>query len=450
MNSLARSNPSFHRFEPHRFIAKALLVVIALMAVTVLARAQTRIKDVATVGGARDNQLIGYGIVAGLDGQGDSDKQFTQQTISNLARKFGLIIPATDITNKNVAIVMVTANIPAFTHQGTKLNVTVASLADAKSLQGGVLLQTPLVAGDGQVYAVAQGSIFLGGFDAGSGGAGGSSVQKNHLDSGIVTDGAIMEQEIPTTLFSKGVLEVVLRQGDFTSAVRMANAINDQIAHIAEAVSPTTVQIFVPPDMQCPEKQMEFVARIENAEFVPDVPARIVINERTGTIVANANIQIAKVAVAYGNLTVAITNTQTVSQPNSFTGNGDTNVSDSGNTSTNTNSGTINNSGILGRNGNGSGNGRAGGRGDRGDRGGDRGPDDGDNGGGGGIHTQVVDNTTTNVQEEKRAMVVLNDMPTVEDVAFALNSMGATPRELMSILQSIKDAGALNAELVLE
>jgi len=417
MSSLVRSNlNNFYGFEPHRFIAKALLIIIALMVLTVLAQAQTRIKDVATVGGARDNQLIGYGIVAGLDGQGDSDKQFTQQTIANMARKFGIIVPPTDITNKNVAIVMVTANIPPFTKQGTRLNVTVASLADAKSLQGGVLLQTPLVAGDGQVYAVAQGSVFLGGFDAGTSGAGGSSIQKNHTTSGVVTDGAIVENEIPTSVFSKGLLEVVLHQGDFTSAVRMANAINDQIGHIAEAVSPTTVQVFVPREMQCPEKQMEFVARIENAQFVPDVPARIVINERTGVIVANANIQIAKVAVAYGNLTVAITNTQTVSQPNSFTGNG--NTINSGNT----------NSGVINNNGPGSGNG----------------------GGGPGIHTQVVDNTTTNVQEEKRSMVVLNDMPTVEDVAFALNSMGATPRELMSILQSMKDAGALNAELVLE
>jgi flagellar P-ring protein precursor FlgI len=430
MNSSTRSN----RFvELHRFIATALLVLFALMAVTVLARAQTRIKDVATVGGARDNQLIGYGIVAGLDGQGDSDKQFTQQTISNLARKFGLIIRPTDITNKNVAIVTVTANIPPFTKQGTKLNVTVASLADAKSLQGGVLLQTPLVAGDGQIYAVAQGSIFLGGFDAGTGGAGGASVTKNHTTSGVVTDGAIVENEIPTSVFSKGVLEIELRQGDFTSAVRMANAINDQIAHIAEAVSPTTVQVYVPREMQAPEKQMEFVARIENATFVPDVPARIVINERTGTVVANANIQISKVAVAYGSLTVSIVSSQQVSQPNSFTGNGD--ISNSGNRISN--SGIINNSG--------------GGRGGRGGRGGDRSADNGDDRGqNDGIHTQVTNNTTTNVQEEKRAIVVLDDMPTVEDVAFALNSMGATPRELMSILQSIKDAGALNAELVLE
>jgi len=414
MNSLIR----FRAVEVHRFIASALLILAALLAVTVMARAQTRIKDVATVGGARDNQLIGYGLVAGLDGQGDSDKQFTQQTIANMARRFGIIIPATDITNKNVAIVMVTANIPPFTQQGTRLNVTVASLADAKSLQGGVLLQTPLVAGDGQVYAVAQGSVFLGGFDAGTGGAGGSSIQKNHTTSGVVTDGAIVEQEIPTCLFSKGVLEINLRQGDFTSAVRMANAINDQIGHIADAISPTTVQVFVPPDMRAPEKQMEFVARIENAEFVPDMPARIVINERTGTIVANANIQIAKVAVAFGNLTVAITNTQSVSQPNSFTGNG--NTINSGNTGTFTNTNTNTGSGRINQ------------------------------GNADGAHTQVVDNTTTNVQEEKRAIVVFNDMPTVEDVAFALNSMGATPRELMSILQSIKDAGALNAELVLE
>jgi flagellar P-ring protein precursor FlgI len=450
MNSSIR----FSLREAHRFVATALLIFFGLIVISVLARAQTRIKDVATVLGARDNQLIGYGIVAGLDGQGDSDKQFTQQTMSNLARKFGIIIQPTDITNHNVAIVMVTATIPAFTRQGTKLNCTVASLADAKSLQGGVLLQTPLVAGDGQVYAVAQGSVFLGGFDAGTGGSGGASVTKNHTTSGVVTDGALVENEIPTTVFSKGVLEIVLRQGDFTSSVRMANAINDQIAPIAEAVSPTTVQVFVPREMQAPEKQMEFVARIENASFVPDVAARVVINERTGTIVANANIQISKVAVAYGNLTVAISSTPEVSQPNSFTGNG--NISNSGNTRNTTNNRTdtsVNigntNNGIAANIGGNRGGreGRGGRDGGRDDRGGNNGDDGGSNDG---IHTQVVNRTTTSVQEEKRAMVVLNDMPTVEDVAFALNSMGATPRELMSILQSIKDAGALNAELVLE
>lgn len=432
MNSLSH----FNLRDLHRLIASILLILLSLIAVSILASAQTRIKDVATIEGARDNQLIGYGIVAGLDGQGDSDKQFTQQTISNIARKFGIQVLPTDITNKNVALVMVTATIPPFTRQGTQLNATVASLADAKSLQGGILLQTPLVAGDGQVYAVAQGSVFLGGFDAGTGGAGGASVTKNHTTSGVVTDGAIVENEIPTTVFSKGILEIVLRQGDFTSAVRMANAINDQIAHIAEAISPTTVDVYVPKEMQSPERQMEFVARIENASFVPDVNARIVINERTGMVVANANIQISKVAVAYGNLTVSVTSAPEVSQPEGYTDN------------------SIN---IGGQGGNG---GRTGSRGPGGSGGGgrtgggrDRGGDGGQGGNAGdknGIQTEVVNRTTTDVQEEKRAMVVLNDMPTVEDVAFALNSMGATPRELMSILQSIKDAGALNAELVLE
>lgn len=391
MNSSIHFSRSPRGLLPHLGLIALLLVLLPA-----LAAAQTRVKDVATVEGARDNQLIGYGLVAGLDGEGDSDKLFTQQTISNLARRFGIQIVPTDITNRNVAIVMVTVKVPAFTPPGAKLNATVASLADAKSLQGGVLLQTPLIGGDGKVYAVAQGSVFLGGFDAGTGGAGGSSVQKNHLNSGVVTDGALVEAEIPTSIFSRGMLQIVLNQGDFTSAVRMANAINDQIAPIAEAISPTTINVYVPPEMQTPEKQMEFVARIENASFVPDVNARIVINERTGTIVANANIQISKIAVAFGNLTVAVTNTQDVSQPNSFTGNG------------------------------------------------------GQNGGSPGATTEVTNQSTTNVQEEKRRMVVFKKMPTVEDVAFALNSMGATPRELMSILQSIKDAGALNAELVLE
>ena len=409
-----------------------LAILLCLMAVSVLANAQTRIKDVATLEGARDNQLIGYGIVAGLDGQGDSDKQFTQQTISNLARRFGLQVQPTDITNKNVAIVMVTATIPAFTRQGTKINAIVASLADAKSLQGGILLQTPLMAGDGQVYAVAQGSVFLGGFDAGTGGAGGASVTKNHTTSGVVTDGALVENEIPTTVFSKGVLELVLRQGDFTSSVRMANAINEQIGKIAEAVSPTTVEVFVPEEMQRPERQMEFVARVENASFVPDVTARIVINERTGTVVANANIQISKVAVAYGNLTVSVTSAPEVSQPDGY----------------------VDNSLNIGGQGGDGGPSGNGGRGIRGRLGGNSlggdGGRGGNAGGNSGVKTEVVNRTTTNVQEEKRSLVVLNDMPTVEDVAFALNSMGATPRELMSILQSIKDAGALNAELVLE
>ncbi len=380
-------------------------IAFCVIAAPLVVGAQTRIKDVATVQGARDNQLIGYGLVAGLDGQGDSDKLLTQQTAANLAQRFGIQIQAANITAHNMAIVMVTATIPSFARQGTKLDATVASLADAKSLQGGVLLQTPLVGGDGKVYAVAQGSVFLGGFDAGTGGAGGASVQKNHTTSGVVTGGALVENEIPTSLFSQGVLEIVLRQGDFTSAVRMANAINEQIAPMAEAVSPTTVRIFVPKEMQSPERQMEFVARVENASFVPDVAARVVINERTGTIVSNANIQITKVAVAFGNLTVSISSTPEVSQPNSFTGGGD------------------------------------GGRGGKRGKGG---------GGGGGASTEVVNRTTTSVTEEKRRMVVFPDMPTVEDVAFALNSMGATPRELMSILQSIKDAGALNAELVLE
>jgi flagellar P-ring protein precursor FlgI len=411
------SSVHFNLAGLHRLIASGMLILIVLIVVTTMAQAQTRVKDVATVEGARDNQLIGYGIVAGLDGQGDSDKLFSQQTISNMARRFGVQIDPTQITSKNVAIVMITANIPPFSRQGTKINCTVASLADAKSLQGGVLLQTPLVAGDGQVYAVAQGSVFLGGFDAGTSGSGGSSVQKNHTTSGVVTDGAIIEQEIPTTVFSKGILEIVLRQGDFTSAVRMANAINDQVGKIAEAVSPTTVQVYVPEDMRSPEKQMEFVARIENASFVPDVTARIVINERTGTVVANANIQITKVAVAFGNLTVAVTSTPEVSQPNGYV-DASTNIAGNGGR------------GGTGINANGGSGGNA-----RGNN---------------GVQTEVVNRTTTAVSEEKHAMVVLKDMPTVEDVAFALNSMGATPRELMSILQSIKDAGALNAELVLE
>jgi flagellar P-ring protein precursor FlgI len=194
------------------------------------------------------------------------------------------------------------------------------------------------------------------------------------------------------------------------------------------------VDVYVPEEMQRPERQMEFVARVENASFVPDVNARIVINERTGTLVANANIQISKIAVAFGNLTVAISSSPTVSQPNVY-------LNPDGSTYPGTVNGTT--GGNLGNGNGGPGGGGPGSPGFAGGGGGGRGPNQG-------IHTQVINQTTTNVQEDKRSIVVMKDMPTVEDVAFALNSMGATPRELMSILQSIKDAGALNAELVLE
>jgi flagellar P-ring protein precursor FlgI len=430
-------------------------------------QAQSRIKDVSTVIGARENQLTGIGLVVGLDGKGDSDPLMTQQVVANLARSFGINLRATDIKAKNAAVVMVTAKVPPFSRNGAKLDVSVSSMADAKSLQGGMLLQTPLVGGDGQVYAVAQGSVAIGGMVAGTGG---SSFQKNHPTVGQIAGGALVEREIATDVFANGMLEVNLREPDFTSAVRMANAINETLGPIAQASSSSTVQVFVPNEMQNDQRLMEFVARVENVIFRPDAPARIVINEKTGTIVANAKIRIDACAVAHGNLTVSIVRDTAVSQPNAFTGNvGDirAGAGGAGGTAAPGVAGAAQQPLLLGAN--------AVFENDEGEQVqvpiGQEAPDGyrlkmipstsqagvaapGAPGGNvnvaPGAQTVVTTNDTVKVDEPKKSLVVLDDMPTVEEVATALNSLGVTPRDMMSIFQTMKQAGALQAELVMQ
>jgi flagellar P-ring protein FlgI len=424
------------------------------------ARAQSRVKDVASIQGARDNQLVGYGIVVGLNGEGDSDSILIHQTVANMVKRFGVTVNANSLKAKNAATVMVTAKIPSNSRNGDKIDVSVSSMADAKSLQGGTLLQTPLVAPDGTVYAVAQGSVFVGGIYAGVGGPGGATVTKNIPTAGAIPGGALVEREIPTNLFPNGVLEVVLREHDFTSAVRMANAINEQIGPMAQAVSNSTVQIFVPREAQVESRRMEFIARVENVVFRPDAAARIVINERTGTIVANSRIRIDRVAVSHGNLTVSIVRSQNVSQPNSFTGNETVNVIPGGATAAASASTSATGAASAGTavtaNGNTVYENEAGGQiqvppgteppaGYR--------PKMNPAGGGqngGGVRTVVTDSTTTKVEEEKKNFVVLDDLPTVDEVATALNTLGVTPRDMMSIFQTMKQAGALQAELVLQ
>lgn len=434
---------------------------------------QTRVKDVGFVLGARDNDLVGYGVVVGLAGQGDSDLTLTTQTIVSMVRRFGIQVPQTNIRGKNTAVVMVTARIPAQIQNGGHLDVTVSSMSDAKSIYGGTLLQTPLVGADNKVYAVAQGPIALGGFFAGVGGPGGSTVQKNHPTVGRIPNGALVEREIPTELFRDGVLKITLNQPDFTSVVRMAHAINQALGPIAFAESSSTVKVYVPEAAQEEKDRMEFIARIENVEFTPDAPARVVINEKTGTIVMSAKVRIQSVAVAHGNLTVNITDRLNVSQPNSFTGS--------------------------------IGNVRAG----AGGAGGGAAPtvigspdtqlmiggryvyeDDAHNqvqvasgvqpptgykpvytmslpsapvtapggaGGAGGVAnvvngtgTAVTSEVTTTVTEPKVPLVVFDELPTLEEVASALNALGVTPRDMMTIFQAMKQSGALQAELELQ
>jgi flagellar P-ring protein FlgI len=362
-----------------------LLILILLTAAAPALRADgCRLKDLAMVAGARDNQLAGYGLVVGIAGDGDKNPVDTLQTLANLLQRYGLTVPAATLSAKNVAIVMVTADIPAFVKPGSRLDVVVASMGDAKSLQGGVLIQTPLLGADGQVYAVAQGTLSIGGLSAGGGGdGGGASVQKNHPTVGTIVNGALVEREIPATIVSDNHLELMLRNPDFTSASRMAAALNARFPASSVAVDSTTVRVALPAAWT--GSPVDFISQIELIEITPDVPARVIINERTGTIVATARIHISNCAVSHGNVTISIASTQEVSQPTAFSG------------------GT----------------------------------------------TQVTSHTDAKIKEEKGAMVALPELPTVEKVAAALNALGVTPRDIMSMFEAMKEAGALQAELLM-
>jgi flagellar P-ring protein precursor FlgI len=362
-----------------------LLLVVFVMALSPAAFAGgARIKDIAVVSGARDNQLVGYGLVVGLAGDGDKNPIQTVQTLANILQRYGLTVPVSTLSAKNVAVVMVTADIPAFKKPGTKLDVTVSSMGDAKSIQGGVLIQTPLMGADGHVYAVAQGALVLGAISAGGEGGGGASIQKNHPTVGQIADGALVEKEIPAEIVSDHHIELLLRDPDFTSASRMAAAINEKFPNSAQPLDSTTVRVRLPDDSE--GSPVDFISQLEMVEMEPDVPARIVINERTGTIVATSRIRIASCAVAHGNLTISIASSLDVSQPNAFSQGG---------------------------------------------------------------QTVVTPHTDTKVKEEKGTMVALPEMPTVEKVASALNSLGVTPRDIMSMFQAMKQAGALQAELII-
>jgi flagellar P-ring protein FlgI len=361
--------------------AASVALLLLLFGCTSLFAAGVRVRDVAMVAGARDNQLVGYGLVAGLAGQGDKDPVYTKQTIANLLQRYGINVPAATLSAKNVAVVMVTADIPAFLKPGARLDVQVASMGDAKSLQGGVLLQTPLLGADNQVYAVAQGPVSIGGFSAGGGGA---TVTKNHPTTGQIVNGALVEREVPTTIVRDNYLELLLREPGFTSAARLAAAVNDVFTNSAHAVDATSVQVRMPEGAEV--SPVDFIARLEAIEVIPDTPARIIINERTGTIVATSRIRIASCAVAHGNITINVASTLDVSQPAPFSKTGE---------------------------------------------------------------TIVTPRTSTQVTETKASVVALPELPTVEKVASALNSLGVTPRDMMAIFQAMKQAGALQAELIL-
>ena len=375
--------PAGGAFAPWRRAWRGLgaLLLAAGMATGLQA---SRVKDLALVEGGRDNQLVGYGLVVGLAGDGDSNAAATLRSVSNLLQRYGLAVNAADIKAKNTAAVMITAEIGAFLKPGARIDVNVASMGDAKSLQGGVLLQTPLLGGDGRVYAVAQGPVAIGGFLGGTGGAGGATVQKNHPTVGNISSGAIVEREVPAAFVRDNAVRLLLHNPDFTSAARIADAINGKWNASALAVDAATITVSMPEGYR--GRDVAFIAELGQVEASPDTLARIVINERTGTIVATSTVRLSQVAIAHGSLTITVSSNVGVSQPNAF-----------------------NNSG----------------------------------------QTTAVQSTQTNVNETKGGFQIIQDLPSIERLAAALNALGVSTREMMAIFQSLKRSGALQAELVI-
>jgi flagellar P-ring protein precursor FlgI len=372
--------------EPVRSVSVPLLpllaFLLALACPSAPARALgSRVKDLVMVAGARDNQLVGYGIVVGLAGEGDKNPIYTLRSFANLLQRFGVQVPAQSLVAKNVAVVMITADIKAFSKNGQKIDVTVSAMGDARTLQGGVLVQTPLYGADGQIYAVAQGPLAVGGFIGGNNSA---SVQKNHPTVATIAGGALVEREIATRIVENQEVELLLRDPDFTSAARLAAAINDRFKDSARAIDTTSVKVRVPEGLEL--AAVDFVARLEDIEVSPDIPARIVISERTGTIVATAQVKISSCAVSHGDLTITIANTFDVSQPNALSQTGE---------------------------------------------------------------TTVTPRADTKISERRGTLITLNDLPTVDRVAAGLNAIGVTPRDMMAIFGAMKQAGALQAELIL-
>lgn len=359
------------------------LVALWLAALVLSASAPAgaaRLKDLADVGGVRPNKLIGYGLVIGLNKTGDGNSvKFTKNSITNMLENMGVTVSPKEVKSGNVASVMVTAELPPFARQGSRIDATVSSLGDAKSLQGGILLLTPLKAPDGAIYAVAQGAVSIGGYGAQ---AGGDSVTKNHTTVGVVPSGAIVEREIPFRFNEQTKVRINLRSGDFTTVTWAVNAINAEMgSDLAKAVDARTIDIRVPEEYR--GDLVGLLARVENVEIQTDMAAKVVLNERTGTVVMGHNVRIANIAISHGNLHVKILTSIGVSQPGAFS---------------------------LGK-------------------------------------TIVIREGSVSAVEDDSKLFVVEAGVTIEDLVRALNAMGVTPRDLISILQTIKSAGALHAKL---
>ncbi len=365
--------------NPRAWLALALLLLLAQVVHA------ERLKDIATLDGVRDNHLIGYGLVVGLDGTGDQTTQapFTTQSFTSMLRQFGIALPeGVRLQLKNIAAVAVHGQLPAFAKPGQTIDITVSSLANAKSLRGGTLLLTPLKGVDGQIYALAQGDLVVGGF--GAEGQDGSRISVNVRSVGRIAGGAIIERAVETSFTQGGDLVFNLIRPDFTTARRVVERINQTLGpQVASAIDAASVQVRSPQD---PAQRVSFASLLENLEVDPgEAPARVVINSRTGTIVVGNHVTVEPVAITHGSMTVVVSERAAVSQPGPFGGRGE---------------------------------------------------------------TVVVPQSTVEVRQEGNPMWKLGAVTTLDELVAAVNRVGAAPGDLMAILEALKQSGALRAELI--
>lgn len=367
-----------------KYFSRAVLLVLALGVLTSTAcpdhaRAAVRIKDIATFSGARSNQLVGYGLVVGLSGTGDRrGAEFTIQSMSNMLERMGVRVDRSKLRVRNVAAVMVTTQMPVSSRAGSNLDVSVSSVGDAVSLLGGVLLMTPLRGVDGEIYALAQGPLIIGGFSAGGEAA---QAQKNITTVGLIPNGATVERSVPFAFNQQENVILHLQTNDFSTAMQVVDRINQNFdSPVARAMDISTVEVDVPDLYQ--GNLVPFVAALENLSITPDDRARVVVDEKTGTVVVGQNVRLSKVAVAHGNLQIIVSEQPEVVQPMPFS---------------------------LGE-------------------------------------TAVVPRTELGIREEDRRLTLLEGA-TLQDLVNGLNAIGATPRDLISILRTLKSAGALYADV---
>jgi flagellar P-ring protein precursor FlgI len=363
---------------------RAALRVLAAAVVVSSAAFAARIKDIAYLQGVRGKQLIGYGLVVGLNGSGDTQRStFTLQSVTSMLKRFGITVPQADLRLRNVAAVMVTANVSSFAKEGGVIDVTVSSMGDATNLAGGTLLITPLSGIDGEVYATAQGAISIGGMGVRQNG---NEVRRNHTAAGRIPSGAILEKSMSSGIGRDSTIALVLTQADFTTAQRIAASVNTKFGStIATPHDGSTVSVKIPNEYRNDGRLVEFISQVELLDVNPDVAARVVINEKTGTIVVGGAVSLMPVAISHGGLNIDIQSTPVISQPNAFSQG----------------------------------------------------------------QTVVTQLTTVSAQIDSSVVVPINGAATVQDVAKALNSLRVSARDIIAIFQALKEVGALKAELVI-